>query len=373
MLIFRLYTTSGTSNFVKKSMLSRDRMYQALAEKDVSFEGQFIAAVKTTGIFCRPSCTARKPKPENVEFFKNTKEALQHGYRPCKICNPLDNLNETPAYIKAIINDLNKNPSQKYKDWNLRERGIEPSTLRRWFIKNHGMTFHAYQRMYRINSAFKKIQNGQSVADTAYDSGYESISGFADSFKSVFGKSPKKSKEEKIIDLIRLETPIGPMIACADERGICLLEFTDRKMLETEFKNLSGRLNANIIPGDNRFFHKLQIQLKEYFESRRKEFTIALSLVGTPFQISVWNELLKIPYGKTRSYQQQANALSNPGGVRAVANANGMNKIAIIIPCHRVIGSDGQLTGYGGGLWRKKFLLELEQQNNKQLNLFSED
>lgn len=347
-------------------------MYRALAEKDESFEGTFIAAVKTTGIFCRPGCTARKPKPENVEFFKTSKEALQHGYRPCKICNPLEHLHETPLYIKKLINELNENPSIKFKDWNLRQRGIEPSTLRRWFIKNHGMTFHAYQRMYRINTAFKKIQNGESVTNTAYETGYESVSGFTDTFKSIFGNSPKMSKEQKLIDLTRIETPLGPMIACADEQGICLLEFTDRKMLETEFKDLAKRLNATIIPGENLHFKELRKQLQDYFECKLKDFTIPLSMQGTAFQIDVWNELLRIPYGSTRSYQQQANAIKKHASVRAVANANGMNKIAIIIPCHRVIGSDGHLTGYGGGLWRKKFLLELEQSNNRQLSLFGD-
>lgn len=352
-------------------MLTESRMYQALTEKDASFEGRFIAAVKTTGIFCRPSCTARKPKPENVEFFNTSKEAIQHGYRPCKICNPLENLHETPEYVKDLISELSEKPNQKFKDWDLRKKGIEPSTLRRWFLKNHGMTFHAYQRMYRINTAFKRILNGESVTNIAYDSGYESVSGFADSFKLVFGSSPKKSKDQKMIDLTRLETPIGPMIACADDKGICLLEFTDRKMLETEFKDLAKRLNAIIIPGENKHFPELRHQLIAYFESKNKEFTVPLSLQGTEFQVSVWKELLKIPYGATRSYQQQANMLGQRGAVRAVANANGMNKISILIPCHRVIGSDGKLTGYGGGLWRKKFLLELEQSNAKQLNLFA--
>lgn len=370
MFNFRLSGVNRANNFVEKIMLTVDRMYRALAEKDISFEGRFIAAVKTTGIFCRPSCTARKPKPENVEFFNTTKEALQHGYRPCKICNPLEHPNETPGYIKDLIDELNLNPSLKFKDWDLRKRGVEPSTLRRWFLKNHGMTFHAYQRMYRINSAFKKIQNGEKVADAAFSSGYESISGFVDSFKSVFGKSPNKSMSEKIIDLCRIETPLGPMIACADEQGICLLEFTDRRMLESEFKDLSKRLNATIIPGDSKYFPELRQQLNEYFDQKRIEFTVPLSLQGTVFQISVWHELLRIPYGSTRSYQQQANALGNPGAVRAVANSNGMNKIAIIVPCHRVIGSDGQLTGYGGGLWRKEFLLDLEQKNSRQLKLF---
>ena len=123
-------------------MLTEDIMYKALVDKDSSFEGSFIAAVKTTGIFCRPTCTARKPKRENVIFYQSTKEAILSGYRPCKVCNPLENLNETPDYIKNILSELNNNPSLKFKDWDLRKRGIEPSKMRRWFLKNHGITFH---------------------------------------------------------------------------------------------------------------------------------------------------------------------------------------------------------------------------------------
>lgn len=338
-------------------------MYKALVDKDVSFEGTFIAAVKTTGIFCRPTCTARKPKKENVEFYSTTKEAILKGYRPCKVCNPLEKLGETPNYIKNILKELNDNPSLKFKDRDLTQQGVEPSKIRRWFLKNHGITFQAYQRMYRINSAFKKIQNGEPVTSVAFDTGYESLSGFTDSFKSIFGVSPSNSKDKQIINITRLETPLGTMFACAAEQGICLLEFTDRKMLETELKSLAKQLNANIIQGANKHFDLLRRQLDEYFEGKRKEFTIQLFTPGTEFQQSVWKVLQTIPYGSTYSYKQQAIALKKPDAFRAVANANGMNRISIIIPCHRVIGEDGNLIGYGGGLWRKKWLLDLEKQN----------
>jgi len=344
-------------------MLTYQIMYKALVDKDVSYEGTFIAAVKTTGIFCRPTCTARKPKKENVEFYSTTKEAILKGYRPCKVCNPLEKLGETPNYIKNILKELNDNPSLKFKDWDLTQQGVEPSKIRRWFLKNHGITFQAYQRMYRINSAFKKIQNGEPVTSVAFDIGYESLSGFTDSFKSIFGVSPSNSKDKQIINITRLETPLGTMFACAAEQGICLLEFTDRKMLETELKSLAKQLNANIIQGANKHFDLLRRQLDEYFEGKRKEFTIQLFTPGTEFQQSVWKVLQTIPYGSTYSYKQQAIALKKPDAFRAVANANGMNRISIIIPCHRVIGEDGNLIGYGGGLWRKKWLLDLEKQN----------
>jgi AraC family transcriptional regulator of adaptative response/methylated-DNA-[protein]-cysteine methyltransferase len=340
--------------------LTSEIMFKAIVEKDTSFEGIFFTAVKTTGIFCRPSCTARKPKIENVEFLKTSKECILKGYRPCKVCKPLDALNSTPVEYQTIIKELSQDPSLKLKDYDLRKRNIEPSQIRRWFLKHHGITFHAYQRMFRINSAFKKIQNGQSVTHTAYDAGFESLSGFGDTFKSVFGVSPKQGKLQNIVDLKRIETPLGTMIVCASNQGICLLEYSDRKMLETELKAIGKLLNATIIQGSNPYFDLLEIQLTEYFNGKRKEFTVPLHTPGTVFQNKVWAALQDIPYGQTRSYKEQAILLGSPESVRAVANANGMNRISVLIPCHRVIGSDGHLTGYGGGLWRKKYLLDLE-------------
>lgn len=339
-------------------------MYKAIVDKDPSFEGTFITAVKTTGIFCRPTCTARKPKMENVEFLRSTREAIQKGYRPCKICHPLEKIGETPAQYKQIIEELSKDPAVKFKDWDLIQKGIEPSAIRRWFIKNHGITFHAYQRMFRINSAFKKIREGETITSVAFESGYESLSGFGDSFKSIFGVSPVKSRDKMVITITRLETPLGTMFSCATEKGICLLEFTDRKMLETEFKVLAKTLNATIIKGHSIYFDMLKQQLDEYFQGKRKEFSVPIFTPGSVFQQSVWQALQNIPYGETRSYKQQAIALSRHTAVRAIANANGMNRISILIPCHRVIGEDGSLTGYGGGVWRKKWLLDLERNNN---------
>ncbi|MCU0542679.1 MAG: methylated-DNA--[protein]-cysteine S-methyltransferase [Oscillatoriaceae cyanobacterium Prado104] len=344
-------------------MLTRDLMYQAILDRDVSYEGSFIVAVKTTGIFCRPTCTARKPKKENVEFFKTTQEALDRGYRPCKVCKPLEMLNETPDCIKEILREINDNPANKFTDLDLIARGIEPSKIRRWFLKNHGITFHAYQRTLRINSAFKKIQNGATVTATASDIGYESLSGFNDSFKSILGVSPSNSKNKQVIDFTRLETPLGTMCACAVDRGICLLEFTDLPTLETQFKSLSKFLDGTIMQGTNKHFDLLVSQLDEYFAGKRQEFSVPLFAPGTEFQQAVWQELQNIPYGATRSYQQQAIAMKHPAAVRAVANANSQNRICILIPCHRVIGTDGTLTGYAGGLWRKKWLLDLEAAN----------
>ncbi len=343
--------------------LTFQEKYNAIGKKDSFYEGVFITAVKTTGIFCRPACRARKPKPENVIFYDSTQQALQNGYRPCKICKPMEKQDETPKYIKDTIKELHQNPYLRLKDADLRRRNIEPSQIRRWFKKYHNMTFHAYQRMLRINTAFSSIKKGEAISNSAFDSGYESLSTFNQSYRSVFGKSPTKTADKSVINIIRFTTPIGPVFTCASSKGICLLEFTDRKMLESEFTDLCKRLNAVILPGNNPHLDQVQSEIQEYFSGIRKIFTVPLHTPGTEFQKSVWKSLQKIPYGETRSYKQQAFALGNPKAIRATASANGHNRIAIIIPCHRVIASDGSLAGYGGGTHRKKWLLDFENNN----------
>jgi len=342
----------------------RDVMYRACVEKDSEYEGIFFMAVKTTGIFCRPTCRARKPKIENVEFFGTTREALLHGYRPCKICDPMGYAGDTPEWLKPVLAKIENSDYLRLKDRDLRELGVDPNRVRRWFKKHHGMTFQAYLRTRRVSDAFGRIRHGEKVIDAAFQSGYDSLSGFTETFKKTMGFSPKKSPDKNMIVVNRILSPLGPMLAGATSAGICLLEFVDRRMLETQLKRIKKYFKADLAAGESPYFSVLNQELNEYFEGKRKEFTVPLDVAGTEFQKNVWNVLIGIPYGETRSYKDQAIALGNPKGVRAVAAANGNNAIGIIIPCHRVIGSDGRLVGYGGGLWRKKFLLELESPQN---------
>jgi AraC family transcriptional regulator of adaptative response/methylated-DNA-[protein]-cysteine methyltransferase len=336
-------------------------MYAALLHKDSSFEGIFFAAVKTTGIFCRPTCTARKPKPENVEYFASAREAIAHGYRPCKVCQPLCVQGATPDWLRVLLDEVGQNPQRRFKDVDLAGRGLEPSRVRRWFKKNHGITFQSYLRMLRINNAFGQIKYGEKIVDAAYDHGFESLSGFGEAFKRTTGFAPGESSGKQVITVTRVLTPLGPMLAGAVEDRLCLLEFTDRRMLETQISRLKRQLRAELAPGDCTLFRELHEQLQAYFAGSLKAFEIPLSLSGTPFQQRVWAELQRIPFGATRSYKQQAEAIGNPAAVRAVARANGDNRIGIIVPCHRVIGAQGELVGYGGGLWRKRWLLAHEQ------------
>ena len=336
-------------------------MYRALVERDPSFEGIFVVGVKTTGIVCRPTCPARKPKRENTEYFATVKEALSYGYRPCKSCHPMELYGELQAWLKPLLAEVDRDPSLRLKDADLRARDVDPARIRRWFKKHHGMTFQAYLRSRRLNEAFGRIRHTGKVTDSAFESGYESLSGFNDAFKKITGFVPSRSGLQSIVTVTRILSPLGPFLAGATEDGICLLEFTDRRMLETQIERLRKRLGAEFVPGRNKHFDDLDRQLKEYFAGVRRGFDLPLVMPGTDFQHKTWEQLRTIPYGQTRSYREQAIAVGNPGAVRAVARANGDNRIAIIVPCHRVIGADGSLTGYGGGLWRKQHLLDLER------------
>ena len=273
------------------SNMTFQEKYSVIGTQDPTYEGIFITGVKSTGIFCRPSCRARKPKAENVIFFETSNDALQHGFRPCKVCTPMSKMGETPEYIKEVIEELHQNPYLRIKDSGLRERGIEPSHIRRWFKKHHQMTFHTYQRLLRINAAFSRIDQGESVTQAAFDSGYKSLSGFNERYRSIFGEAPTDMSKKEVIKLIRFTTPIGPMFAGATDKGLCLLEFTDRRMLETEFKDLQNRLKAVILPGETAILSQTQEELGEYFEGKRKYFSVPLDTPGTPFQQSVWKVL----------------------------------------------------------------------------------
>lgn len=336
-------------------------MYEALKNKDSTYDGLFFVGVRTTGIFCRPTCPARKPKEENVEFFSSVRDALSAGYRACKRCRPLEPNGAVPPWLRDLLVRVDRDPAKRWTDGDLRAMNLDPSRVRRWFRANYGMTFHAFHRARRLGLAFEMIRDGSDQLMTAFDYGYESLSGFRDAFERAFGTTPGKSDAATCVVTTRFLTPLGPMIAGATDAGVCLLEFTDRRMLETQINRLRSRLGCKFIPGENRHLSELDRQLADYFAGKRKEFNIDLVVAGSEFQRTVWECLRRIPYGNTWSYERLAREIGNPKARRAVGRANGDNRLAILIPCHRVIRADGSLCGYGGGLWRKRYLLDLER------------
>lgn len=234
-------------------------MYRLMAARDPAADGLFVVAVRTTGIFCRPTCPSRTPLPQNVEFHATPWDALVAGFRPCRRCWPMG-----------------------------RSNGNQPLTV------------------------------------------------------------------------TRIDTPLGAMIAAAVDEGLVVLDFADRRAARTALRNASRRLRAMPTVGHDPHLDTLRTQLDEYFAGARTTFGLPLAPRGTAFEESVWSWLRTIPPGQTRTYAEGATAVGRPQAVRAIGRANGANPLAIIVPCHRVIGSDGDLTGYGGGLWRKRALLELE-------------
>ena len=340
-------------------------MERAWRERDGSYDGAFFLAVRSTGVFCRPSCPARKPLARNVSYYASAREALFAGFRPCRRCRPLSVDGAPPEWAALLLTRVDADPLRRLHDRDLRTLGIDPARARRHFLKTYGMTFHAYCRARRLGGALEQIRRGVTLDEVAMGSGFESHSGFREAFARTFGRPPGASRDADCVLVSWIESPIGPLISGATREGVCLLEFTDRRMLETQFETLRRRLRCAIVPGENAHLENLASQLSEYFAGKRQRFEVPLVCPGSPFERSVWNALLEIPYGQTRTYRDLAFELGKPGAARAVGHANGCNRVAIVVPCHRVVGAGGTLGGYGGGIWRKRRLLELESSHGE--------
>lgn len=339
---------------------SRTEMIRAFEARDASYDGIFVTGVKTTGIFCRPACPAKKPRLENIEFYASPREALFAGFRPCKRCRPMQSKDHPPDWLRPLLAEVEKEPGRRWQDRDLRQLSLSPDRVRRWFKQHHDMTFQAYNRARRLGTAMGQLQLGSDVTTVAFENGFESLSGFNDAVRRQHDMTPSNLRKARKLSITRLPTPLGSMLACASEDALCLLEFADRRMLETQLKRTQKALGALLVPGDNDVLRLVSEELDSYFRGKLQHFTVPLETTGTPFQEQVWHALLKIPYGTTTSYGALSERIGKPTAMRAVARANGDNRIAIIIPCHRVIGKDGTLTGYGGGLWRKRRLLDIE-------------
>ncbi len=369
--------------------------YQALLAKDVEYDGLFYVGVKTTGVFCRPTCPARKPKFENCEFYPDAQSALLASYRPCLRCQPLSHPNKASPLVQQLVAAVEANPEKRWTDADFDALSVDAATARRQFQKRFGMSFVEYARARRMGLAMKQIRDGNSVIDAQLAAGYDSGSGFRDAFSRIMGAAPVQAKvrgkagqantygSAKQASLFASENPLapplalslatplkaswldtrlGPMLAVVDEQALHLLEFVDRRGLEREIERLRARRKQAIVPGETAITKQIAAELTQYFAGERRTFQTPLALLGSAFQQRVWAALQAIPVGETRSYADVAAAVGNPAAVRAVAQANGANQLAIVIPCHRVINADGELGGYGGGLSRKQWLLAHERQ-----------
>lgn len=340
---------------------SETELYRAFVARDSGLEGRAFVGVKTTGIFCRLSCPARKPKPENCTFFATVAACLEAGYRPCRRCRPLASLTDADPLVSGLLAKLQADPGRRWRVTDLVALGYDPSTVRRAFRRQMGTTFLDLARLMRLREGAANLAQGEPVITAQLEAGFDSGSGFRAAFAKILGTAPGTLPKDALLRADWIDTPIGPMIAVADAQQLHLLEFFDRKGLPAELARLRTRAKGSLGVGRFEPIAQIGADLEAYFAGRPTRFRTPIQLHGTPFEQRVWTALADIPAGETRSYTQIAQAIGQPQAVRAVARANGRNQLALIIPCHRVIGADGTLTGYAGGLWRKQWLLDLER------------
>jgi len=341
------------------AQLKPREMAKAFYEQNADYDGLFFVGVKTTGIFCRPSCSARRPKPENVSYFQDASSAAQAGFRACKRCHPLHADGTTPTWVQLLLNALDQSADGRLPDTVMRELGVDPARARRYFRQHHGMTFQSWARNRRLTEARESLRGGEQASKAIR--GYSSESGFRSAFDRAFGHAPGASTKQASIVTAQIESPVGPLLAGVTDDGVCLLEFVMQRRHIHQQETICKWLHCNAVPGDHKWLKVLRKQLAEYFAGKRQQFELPLIYPGTAFQQNVWRQLQTIPYGETVSYQELASRVGDKNASRAVGTANGCNRLAIIIPCHRVVNKSGQLGGYGGGLHRKSWLLKLER------------
>ncbi|MEO4042074.1 trifunctional transcriptional activator/DNA repair protein Ada/methylated-DNA--[protein]-cysteine S-methyltransferase [Hoeflea sp. CAU 1731] len=341
---------------------NHDTLYQALLDRDEAYDGRAFVGVTSTGVFCRLSCPARKPKTENCTFFASVQECLEAGFRPCKRCLPMAPAAEADASIQRLVSALEERPEHHWNEGDVAAMGLDPSTVRRAFKRHYGMTFLEMARLTRIRSGFETLSEGGRVIDAQLDAGFDSPSGFRNAFARLLGQPPASFTGRELLKASWIDTPLGAMIAVSDRHVLHLLEFIDRKALPAELKRLRAHAKGGVGIGREPPTEQAEAELAAFFSGKSAEFTVPMKFHGSSFTREVWRALREIPAGETRSYSDLARTIGRPTATRAVARANGANQLALVVPCHRVIGADGSLTGYGGGLWRKQQLIELERQ-----------
>jgi AraC family transcriptional regulator of adaptative response/methylated-DNA-[protein]-cysteine methyltransferase len=344
-----------------------DRLYAALLARDEGFDGQAFVCVSSTGVFCRLTCPARKPKRENCTFYPTIGDCVKAGFRPCKRCHPLEAAALADPAIAALTQALNQQPDLRWSEEHVIKLGYDPSTVRRSFKRQFGMTFLEMARQRRLREAFKTLAGGGKVITAQHEASFDSASAFRAAFARLLGRPPtmlrsNTLRSDKSLWATWIPTPLGDMIAVSSRSHLHLLEFVDRKGLARELDRLQEASKESIGIGGMPPSEQAAAELGEYFAARSDKFLTPLAVPASPFTQQVWDALRAIPAGETRSYLDIARQIGRPAAARAVARANGANQIALIIPCHRVIGADGSLTGYGGGLWRKQRLIEIERQ-----------
>jgi AraC family transcriptional regulator, regulatory protein of adaptative response / methylated-DNA-[protein]-cysteine methyltransferase len=338
------------------SRLDPDTAWAAFMRRDRKWDGRIIGAVKTTGIYCKPSCPARRPKREHVEFFSVAEEARAAGYRPCLRCKPDEVGRDREAVARAVtlIENAEETPTL---DQLADAVGYAPHHFQRIFKRDLGVSPAEYARGLRNRRTETALKANGRVTDAVYDAGYSAPSSFYSDAKERLGMTPSAWRDGGRGETIRwthFDSPLGQMLIAATSKGICRLTFDDSE------ESLVRLFPKAMIVKDDGNLKELVEGALQAIEQPLAMPDLPIDVAGTAFQEAVWRELRKIPAGETRSYAEIAAAIGCPKAVRAVGSANGDNHVCVLIPCHRVIRSDGSLGGYGGGIDRKKKLLAAE-------------
>jgi AraC family transcriptional regulator of adaptative response/methylated-DNA-[protein]-cysteine methyltransferase len=349
-----------------RKMPARDdeARWNAVLERDAQHDGQFVFAVSSTGVYCRPSCAARRPRRENVQFFSVPEAAERAGYRACLRCRPRAvSGNAEVAAVRSICRFIEQHLDEPVT---LHRLGSEfrqsPYHLQRRFKSVLGITPREYADSCRLRELKRNLQGGHSVTRAMYDAGYGSSSRLYERTASQLGMTPDKYRRGAIAAMIRYaaaDSPLGRMLIAATDKGICSIQFggSDAELLE----GLKREFPFAVRKEDEGGLHSWVIALLKHMRGRDLDSSLPLDIRATAFQRRVWTYLQSIPFGETNSYSQVAKAIGRPTACRAVARACATNPVAVAIPCHRVVRQDGTIGGYRWGLERKKALLHMER------------
>ena len=343
---------------------TNDWRYDAVQNRNRAFDGIFYFGVQTTGIFCRPSCSSRTPRPENVSYFASSNDAAAAGFRACLRCKPLseDNVDNNAKTVARALDLLKSVDSEIATIEELSSNlNISASQLQRIFKAVLGLSPKEVMDMMRIEN-FKENVKESDVTTSLYDSGFGSSRSLYEKAAQHMGMTPavyKKGGKGMKINYTIVDSPLGKLMVAATERGICAVSFGDDE--ETLREELSAEFFASEIADEGAGLNEAVNAILKSLDGEKTILTLPLDLRASAFQMRVWSELRKIPYGETRSYKEIAEAVGNPNAVRAVARACATNPVALVNPCHRVIGSNGKLSGYRWGIERKANILERER------------
>ncbi len=342
----------------------RERCWQAVQERDKLFDGAFVTAVLTTGIYCRPSCPARHPKRENVTFYGSFGEAEARGFRACKRCKPQAASGDPQVtYVLQACQLLDAQVDEQPSLESLGEQlGISPHHLQRTFKRVMGISPRQYAEARRVERLKQQLQEGNDVTTALYDAGYGSSSRLYESAPNRLGMTPATYRRGGVgmeIGYAIVDSALGRLLVATTERGVCLvcLGETDEPLIARLFSEYP---HAEITP-DSGAVGEWVASILRYLDGSQPQLNLPLDLQATAFQWQVWEALREIPLGETRSYSEVARAIGKPKAARAVAQACANNPAALIIPCHRVVRNDGQMGGYRWGTERKERLLSQER------------